>query len=121
MSRYKNGLTRLGETNLMVDALKETLVNLMPEIREKTKATVQMVEDLEIQSKDAAEIEKNNCCGRIGSKKVFKEVMAIKQDCDLILGEAMPALSKASLLLIHLIKKTLSSDNTPVGIMFLTF
>lgn len=48
MTRYQNGLTRLGETNLMVDELKNKLVKLMPEIQEKTKNTVQMVEDLEI-------------------------------------------------------------------------
>lgn len=48
MKRYQDGLNRLGETNLMVDELKEKLVKLMPEIIEKTKNTVQMVEDLEI-------------------------------------------------------------------------
>ena len=32
MTRYQNGLTRLGETNLMVDELKQKLVKLMPEI-----------------------------------------------------------------------------------------
>ena len=105
MTRYKNGLTRLGETNLMVDDLKIKLVNLMPEIKEKTKATVQMVEDLEIQSKDAAEIEKTTAVEEMASKKVFNEVMAIKQDCDLILGEAMPALNKALAALDTLDKK----------------
>jgi hypothetical protein len=33
MTRYQNGLTRLGETNLMVDELKNKLVKLMPEIQ----------------------------------------------------------------------------------------
>jgi len=39
MTRYQNGLTRLGETNVMVDELKQKLVKLMPEIQEKSKNT----------------------------------------------------------------------------------
>jgi dynein heavy chain len=105
MTRYQNGLTRLGETNLMVDELKNKLVKLMPEIQEKTKNTVQMVEDLEIQSKDAAEIEKTTAVEEAASKKIYNEVMAIKSDCELILGEAMPALNKALAALDTLDKK----------------
>ena len=39
MTRYQNGLTRLAETNIMVDDLKKKLIKLMPVIEEKTKAT----------------------------------------------------------------------------------
>jgi hypothetical protein len=39
MTRYKNGLTRLDETNVIVDDLGKKLVQLMPEIQEKTIAT----------------------------------------------------------------------------------
>jgi dynein heavy chain len=48
MIRYQNGLSRLAETNIMVDDLKKKLIKLMPEIAEKTKATEEMVVDLEI-------------------------------------------------------------------------
>ena len=48
MIRYQNGLSRLAETNVMVDDLKKKLIKLMPEIAEKTKATQEMVVDLEI-------------------------------------------------------------------------
>jgi len=48
MVRYQNGLARLAETNVMVDDLKKKLIKLMPEIAEKTKATEEMVVDLEV-------------------------------------------------------------------------
>jgi dynein heavy chain len=54
-----------------------------------------MVKDLEIQSKDAAEIEKTTAVEEAASKKIYNEVMAIKSDCEQILSEAMPALNKA--------------------------
>jgi hypothetical protein len=47
MTRYQNGLSRLAETNVMVDELKKKLIQLMPVIDEKSKATQLMVIDLE--------------------------------------------------------------------------
>jgi dynein heavy chain len=67
----------------------------MPEIDEKSTATQEMVKDLEIQSKDAAEIEKTTAVEEAASKKIYTAVMVIKTDCETILGEAMPALNKA--------------------------
>jgi len=64
-----------------------------------------MVEDLEIQSKDAAEIEKTTAIEEAASKKIYTEVMAIKSECEAILGEAMPALNKALAALDTLDKK----------------
>jgi len=95
MVRYQNGLARLAETNVMVDDLKKKLIKLMPEIAEKTKATEEMVVDLEVQTKDAAEIEKTTAVEEEAAKKIFMEVSAIKNDCEKVLAEAMPALNKA--------------------------
>ena len=78
-----------------VDDLKKKLIKLMPEIEEKTKATEEMVVDLEIQSKDAAEIEKTTAKEETASKKIYTDVMAIKNECEGILAEAMPALKAA--------------------------
>jgi len=64
-----------------------------------------MVEDLEIQSKEAAEIEKTTAVEEAASKKIYNEVMAIKSDCETILGEAMPALERAIKALETLDKK----------------
>lgn len=95
MTRYQNGLTRLAETNIMVDDLKKKLIKLMPVIEEKTKATQDMVVDLEKQTEGAAEIEKTTAVEEAAAKKIFMEVSGIKEDCEKVLSEAMPALKKA--------------------------
>jgi dynein heavy chain len=54
-----------------------------------------MVIDLEKQTEDAAEIEKNTAVEAAAATKVSNEVNAIKTDCEKVLSEAMPALKKA--------------------------
>ena len=95
MSRYENGISRLAETNIMVDALKKKLIELMPVIDQKSKDTGEMVIDLEKQTEDAAEIEKTTAVEEAAAKKIFDEVSGIKSDCEKVLSEAMPALKKA--------------------------
>ena len=46
IQRYDQGLTRLRETNVIVDTLQESLVKLRPEIDAKEKATQEMVVNL---------------------------------------------------------------------------
>ena len=77
MTRYQNGLSRLAETNVMVDELKKKLIQLMPVIDEKSKATQLMVIDLEAQTADAAEIEKTTAVEEAAAKKIFNEVSGI--------------------------------------------
>lgn len=108
MTRYKNGLTRLAETNVMVDDLKKKLISLMPVIEEKTKATQEMVVDLEKQTEDAAEIEKTTATEEAAAKKIFMEVSEIKNACEAVLSEAMPALKKALAALDTLQKNDIS-------------
>ena len=43
ITKYKNGLHRLAEVNVIVDQLKKNLETLQPEIEEKEKATQEMV------------------------------------------------------------------------------
>jgi dynein heavy chain len=95
MTRYQNGISRLQETNVMVDDLKKKLIELMPVIEEKTKNTQEMVVDLEKQTEDAGEIEKTTAVEEAAAKKIFDDVSAIKQDCEKVLSEAMPALRSA--------------------------
>jgi len=52
---YQGGLTRLQETNIMVDDLKATLIKLRPEIDKKEAETQEMVVDLEKRQKIAGE------------------------------------------------------------------
>jgi dynein heavy chain, axonemal len=79
----------------MVDDLKKKLISLMPVIEEKTINTQEMVVDLEKQTEGAAEIEKTTAVEEAAAKKIFVEVSSIKEDCEKVLSEAMPALKKA--------------------------
>ena len=54
-----------------------------------------MVVDLEKQTEGAAEIEKTTAVEEAAAKKIFMEVSGIKEDCEKVLSEAMPALKKA--------------------------
>lgn len=58
IQKYKDGLTRLDSTNVIVDQLKKNLETLAPEIEEKEKATQEMVVDLQAKDKNAKEKEK---------------------------------------------------------------
>jgi dynein heavy chain, axonemal len=95
MSRYQNGLDKMVEVNKMVDDLKLMLIQLMPQIEEKSKATQEMVIDLEQQQESAAEVEKVTAVDEAAANKIYTEVSKIKSDCEAVLAEAMPALHKA--------------------------
>ena len=87
---YQGGLTRLQETNVMVDDLKATLIKLRPEIDKKEAETQEMVVDLEKRQKIAAEQEKITSEEAKESQKLFSAVAAIKADCEEQLEQAMP-------------------------------
>jgi len=87
---YQGGLTRLQETNIMVDDLKATLIKLRPEIDKKEAETQEMVVDLEKRQKIAAVQEKITSEEARESQKLFSAVAAIKADCEEQLEQAMP-------------------------------
>ena len=95
ISRYNGGLTRLAETNKMVDDLKAMLIKLRPEIDRKEEDTQKLVIDLEKQQKVAAEQEKLNEKEEAESQKLFNEVMVIKTECETELAKAMPIYKSA--------------------------
>ena len=95
ISRYQGGLTRLAETNKMVDDLKAMLIKLRPEIDRKEEETQKLVVDLEKQQKIAAEQEKISEKEEAETQKLFNEVMVIKTDCEGELAKAMPIYREA--------------------------
>lgn len=95
IQKYKDGLTRLESTNVIVDQLKKNLETLAPEIEEKEKATQEMVVDLQAKDKNAKEKEKLVAAETAEAQKLFKEVKEIKDDCEKDLSVAMPILEKA--------------------------
>lgn len=95
IARYQGGLTRLAETNKMVDDLKEMLIKLRPEIDKKERETQELVVDLEAKQKIAAEQERVNAKEEAESQKLFDEVKSIKTDCEQQLDKAMPIYREA--------------------------
>ena len=95
IQRYQSGLTRLAETNVIVDQLKEDLIKLKPEIAAKEKETQEMVITIQDKTKVAGEKEKITSKEEAEAKVLFNNVNGFKQECETILGEAMPALESA--------------------------
>ena len=83
-------MTRLTETNKIVDDLKVMLVKLRPEIDKKEEETQKLVVDLEKQRGEASVQEKINEKEEAESQKLFNEVKAIKTECEEALDKAMP-------------------------------
>ena len=95
IQRYRSGLTRLDETNQMVDELKQSLVKLRPEIDKKERETQELVVDLEKQQKVANETEKVFAVEEGKSQKLFDEVSEMKAECEAALEKAMPIYREA--------------------------
>ena len=96
IQRFQSGLTRLAETNVIVEELKENLVELAPEIDRKEVAVKEMVVNLQAQTKVASEQEKVTAKDEAESKKIYNEVSQIKAGCEEILAQALPALKGAN-------------------------
>ena len=54
--RVKNGLTKLLETNVLVDSMKHELVALEPELKQKSAATVKLMENLVVDQEKADQV-----------------------------------------------------------------
>ena len=78
IDRYQGGLTRLKETNEMVDQLKDILITLRPQIDKKEEETQLLVVDLEKQQASAQETEKLFAVEAAESQKIFENVQEIK-------------------------------------------
>jgi len=90
IKRYSGGLTRLDETNQMVDDLKQTLTKLVPQINQNEEETKQLLVDLEQQTAVANEQEKMMAKEKAESQILYDQVKEMKNDCQEQLEKAMP-------------------------------
>ena len=65
IQRFQSGLTRLAETYVIVEELKENLVELAPEIDRKEVAVKEMVVNLQAQTKVASEQDPSRLPARV--------------------------------------------------------
>lgn len=96
IARFEKGLTRLAETNVIVEELKENLVELAPKIDEKETQVKAMIVTLTEETKIASEQEKVTAKDEAEARKIHNEVSQIKASCEEILEKAMPALKAAT-------------------------
>lgn len=95
LSRYTIGLTKLQETNDLVEDLRGDLVKLQPVLKASSEETAALLIVLEKDQKEAKETaaicqkDANECA------ETTRSVMAIKADCERGLNEALPAFESA--------------------------
>lgn len=106
--RYKTGLEKIQETNVVIDEMQQTLTLLEPELKQKSEATEALMVKLEIDKEEANKVrEVVSEDERIANIKA-SETKAIKDDAQRDLDEALPALEAANNALNALDKSDIS-------------
>ncbi|XP_055873384.1 dynein axonemal heavy chain 6-like isoform X2 [Biomphalaria glabrata] len=93
--RVKNGLTKLLETNELVDSMKKELIALEPELKKKSADTQKLMEDLVVDQEKADQVRKVVMEDEAVAKVKAEETQAIADDAQRDLDEALPALEAA--------------------------
>ena len=93
--RLLNGLNKLAETNVIIANLKVELGELQPVLEEKSAATAVMIEQVNKDKADAADVEKKVIEEEIQAKELAAQTEAIAASAKADLEEAMPALDAA--------------------------
>ncbi|BFZ25685.1 hypothetical protein BsWGS_28724 [Bradybaena similaris] len=93
--RVKNGLTKLLETNTLVDSMKKELIALEPELKKKSVDTQKLMEDLMVDQEKADQVRKVVMEDEAVAKVKAEETQAIADDAERDLAEALPALEAA--------------------------
>ena len=106
--RYKTGLEKIQETNVVIDEMQATLTLLEPELKEKSEATDRLMAKLDVDKEEANKVrEVVSEDERIANIKA-SETKAIKDDAQRDLDQALPALEAANNALNALDKSDIS-------------
>ncbi|XP_059155726.1 dynein axonemal heavy chain 6-like isoform X2 [Physella acuta] len=106
--RVKNGLSKLLETNTLVDSMKKELIALEPELKKKSADTQKLMEDLVVDQEKADQVRKVVMEDEAVAKVKAEETKAIADDAQRDLDEALPALEAAIKALDSLDKNDIS-------------
>uniref|UniRef100_A0A7S2SR52 AAA+ ATPase domain-containing protein n=1 Tax=Mucochytrium quahogii TaxID=96639 RepID=A0A7S2SR52_9STRA len=107
-NRMKVGVKKLNETNSLVDDLQAELVELQPVLEVKAVETEQLIERVNVDKAEAAEVEERVSKDEAVVKAKAAEVAAVQSDAQADLDKAMPALNKALKALDSLDKKDIT-------------
>ncbi|GCC25591.1 hypothetical protein chiPu_0004002 [Chiloscyllium punctatum] len=106
--RVKNGLTKLLETNVLVDTMQVELSALEPILQQKSVDVNALMEKLSVDHAEADQIRKIVQEDEVLAKSKAAETQAIADDAQRDLDEAMPALDAANKALDSLDKADIS-------------
>ncbi|KAM4706665.1 dynein axonemal heavy chain 6 [Discoglossus pictus] len=106
--RVKNGLTKLGETNILVDKMKIELSALEPVLKQKSVDVDALMEKLSVDQENADQVRRIVKEDEAVAKVKAEETQAIADDAQRDLDEAMPALDAANKALDSLDKADIS-------------
>jgi len=93
--RLLNGLSKLSETNVMIDKMKIDLGELQPVLEEKSKATAELMIQVNKDKAEAQIVKERVAADEAMVKVQAAETQAIKDDAQADLDKAMPALNSA--------------------------
>ncbi|KAI9538399.1 Dynein heavy chain 6, axonemal [Dissostichus eleginoides] len=106
--RVKNGLTKLLETNVLVDKMKVDLSALEPILKQKSSDVDALMEKLAVDQESADEVRKVVSEDEALAKVKAEDTQAIADDAQRDLDEALPALAGANQALSSLDKADIS-------------
>ncbi|ESN90843.1 hypothetical protein HELRODRAFT_194633 [Helobdella robusta] len=93
--RVKNGLSKLLETNELVDKMKVDLIALEPELKKMSENTEKLMEKLALEQVDADEVKRIVKEEESLAEMKARETQAIADDAQKDLNKALPALDNA--------------------------
>lgn len=93
--RYENGLGKLLFTEGQVNAMKQELETLKPQLVQASKETDALLLDVEKETIEADNVKAVVSVDEAKAKEEADKVTAIKKECEGDLAEAMPALNAA--------------------------
>ncbi|CAK8691447.1 unnamed protein product [Clavelina lepadiformis] len=94
--RFKTGLSKLLETNELVDSMQEELTALEPELKKKSIETEELMEKLSVDQEKADQVRKVVLEDEAVAKVKAEETQAIADDAQKDLNEALPILHNAN-------------------------
>ena len=94
-ARYDNGLTKLAETEDMVDTMKADLEALTPKLQVSQQEAAAMLADIQVASKATSEVKAKVAQEEATASAQNAKANAIKAECESDLAKAIPILKDA--------------------------
>jgi dynein heavy chain len=105
IDHYQGGVTKLVDTNIVVERMKKDLMNLQPVLQKAAKETAELLKEVAADQKSADEVKTRVTAEEEAVGIIASEARAIAADAQRDLDEAMPAFQAAVKALESLDKK----------------